>query len=156
MKNIRRFANQTEFNTYKNSNSYIEPHTSLTDNVGLSYNVQFPKVRILTKVAEDGYYRYTTTPGLFSLLPDIYNTSYTYSVYFNGILYTNNAKLFYVHSYADLGHSYLRMSSNTNNELYNHYFYAQTDDLGASNMYAILPDSFGEVGDEITVRLFKN
>ena len=161
MKNIRRFANQNEFNAYKNSSSYIEPHVSITDGVGLSYNVEFPKVRILTKIASGNNYKYTTTPNIYDLFPKHSSEglqSVSCTVYFNNVLFTNATTLKYTTtSWTDQWHDEMHLGANSNSPTYIYYIHAEVAEGGGEwDKYAILPDSFGEVGDEITVRIFRN
>ena len=157
---IKKFQTQTEYNTFKNSVNYVEPNVSMVNGESISYNVEFPKVRILTKVASGSDYKYTTSPDLYELWYNTSNgsTSGTYTVYFNNQLFTNTTKLVMGSGSYDWSED-LHLHSNSNNANYKYYFHAHVSDgaqLSFSDMYAILPDSFGSVGDEVTVRIFKN
>lgn len=163
MKYLQYFETTAAFNAKYNSINYYEPWTSWDNQTGtISLNRDFPKVTILSKTADGDAYKYTTDPILYSLLPKADRfTSYTFSVYFNGILFTNDAKPQWSQgTYFDTAYSYLRMSSSSSNPYYNYYFYAFVDDLDNITNdpapHARFPGSFGKVGDVITVRIEKN
>ena len=162
---IHRFSTVSDFNTAYNGNKYIEPWLSVTDGQGLNYSKVWPEVTILRKEQQSDGYRYTTSPALYSLIPkaDWFNGGSTYKVYFNGVLFTSNAKNTWAPgSYSDESRNYFRMAANSNYENYKYYFFAYiTDDNNISTNNgndpdALLPDSFGEVGDKIRVRIEKN
>lgn len=155
MKYLHYFDTSTARKTYYDSSRYDESCVCYAENTGdINYNKEWPEVVILTKTQVTDGYSYTTRPGLYSLIPEEdWGSSLTYKVYFNGVLFTNNAKNNYHHAYSDLGYCHLYMSSNSSDPYYKYYFYAQVDDLGATDMKAVLPDSFGNIGDKIKVRI---
>ena len=157
MEYLHYFETQSAFNTAYNGSSYKEPWLSYTEGVGVGFSKPWPEVTILTKTSQaGGVYKYTTNPGFWNLIPEeewYFSNGYSYRIYFNGTLYTNDAKSYYTPYQGDTGRLYLRMSSNSNDAKYNYYFYATADDYGISDLSAIFPDSFGSVGDKIKVRI---
>lgn len=93
---------------------------------------------------------------------DLYSSK-TYTIYFNDILYASNAKTTWtIGTYSDEAYVCLRMSSSSTDEKYNQYIYALLSDGIGTNLYiegtpnVVMPDSFGEVGDEISFRIYQN
>lgn len=156
MEYLHYFETQAAHDAAYNSSGYKEPWVSYTEGAGLDYNKVWPEVTILTKTTQGNAVKYTTNPGFWNLIPReewYFNTGYDYKIYFDGTLYADNAKSYYSHYQGDTGYIYLRMSNNSGDTKYNYYFYATVDDYGISDLYAIFPDSFGEVGDKIIVRI---
>lgn len=158
--NLKAFDTRALYDSFINSSKYVEPNVSLVSGTDVMFNAEFPKVKILTKVASGSDYKYTTSPDLYVLWYNTSNTytSGTYTVYFNNQLFTNSTNLVMGSGIDDWDED-VHLGANSNNSNYKYYFHAHVSDgaqLYFSNLYSILPDSFGEVGDEIEVRFVKN
>lgn len=162
------FDTSTSFNSAYNDSNYTEPWVSyVTETETVAFDKEQPEVTILSKEAKGTAYEYRTEPNLFSLIPttDYFSNSLSYKVYFNNVLFTSTTKMTWTAGqYGDESRNFFRMSNKSNSEYYNYYFYAYIDDYGKivtnNNNYnyipcAVLPDSFGEVGDKIKVRIEK-
>lgn len=175
MKYLHYYPTTSEFEAIYNSKNYNIPWVSLTNEDGekiLNYNQVFPTVIITKKTKVSGnsnLYTYESSPAVMSLVlnylekdTDLYSSK-TYTIYFNDILYTSDAKTTWtLGNYRDEAYVCLRMSSSSTDEKYNQYIYALLSDGIGTNLYikgtpnVVMPDSFGEVGDEISFRIYQN
>lgn len=175
MKYLHYYPTISEFEAIYNSKNYRIPWVSLTNEDGekiLNYNQVFPTVKITKKTQLSGnsnLYEYESSPSVMRLVlnylgkdSDLYSSK-TYTIYFNDILYTSDAKTTWtLGTYSDEAHVYLRMSSSSTDEKYNQYIYSLLADGTGSDLYiegtpnVVMPNSFGEVGDEISFGIYQN